>query len=388
VRQGTWKIFWAILALSLIGPADRLFCAKIFDKAAKKQLTAYLDEMCQWILARQQASQSSGDPFYLQGNLARVLMAGSELTKDNSRYLDEALRWCDHFVSQQQKVVTAKGSQGGFWFNPKLPGALDLSGNSLAAMALARGYAYAGGNRKKEYQQALERYARFLVEGLQGDSVHQFPASSGWVIKQGEEAGAIGFGYAKGAVLQKPATSSTAAGAAFFIGLYGISRNRQYRDTGLSAIDWILKSRRPNGEIPNLFEGEESEAAPFTMVTLCAEAIQAAAYLLDDKEFQQRLNTELENTVRHVMRVQAENGTWGEGQDRQGCPGVSTLLAWYYLNFEADESIPQSLDKFWQYVSNPVHSQSFGVMLNPVATGWMGLTTAEMIKPGITFKKL
>jgi hypothetical protein len=375
-------------------PATSLFSAKIFDKAAKKQLTAYLDDICQWILARDQASESGqirsvvSDPFFLQGNLARVLIAGSQLTKNNPQYLEEALRWCDRFVSQQQRVSTSLGNEGGYWVNPAAADSLDLSGNSLAAVAVARGYAYADGGRKKSYQQALERYARFLLEGLKADSAGAFPASAGWIVRQSEASGAMGFGYAKGRALAKPATSATAAGAAFFAQLYAIAGNRQYREVSLSAVDWILRNRRPNGEIPNLFEGEESQDAPFTMITLCAEAIQAVSYLLEDASLQERLGTELDNTTRQMMRIQGENGTWGEGQDRQGCSGVVTLLAWYYLNFKGDETIPQSLDKFWQYVSNPVHSQSFGVLLNPVATGWMGLTTAEMIKPGITFKKI
>jgi len=382
-----------VICLLIIFPVRILFSAKIFDKTAKKQLTAYLDDICQWILARQQASQSgqiqpvSSDPSFLQGNLARVLLAGSELTKNGSNYLTEALRWCDNLVSQQQQVLTGQGNEGGYW-GTATAGNLDLSGSSLAAVALARAHSFADGSRRKNYHQALERYARFLLEGAKADATRQFPASPGWVTTQNEGGGGIGSGYAQGALLLKPTTSATAAGAAFFAQLYAVSRNRQYREISIKALDWILKSRKPNGEIPNIFEGEESESVPFTTMTLCGEAIQSASYLLDDASLQQRLGTELENTVRQLMRVQSEGGTWGEGQDRRGCSGVATLLAWYYVSFKADETIPQSLDKFWQHLSNPVHSQSFGVLLNPVATGWMGLTTAEMIKPGITFKKM
>lgn len=383
-----------VLCFGLAFPVKTLFSAKIFDKTAKKQLTAYLDDICQWILAREQAAQSgqirslANDPLSLQGNLARVLMAGSELTKNKSRYLDAALRWCDRFASEQERVTTSQEDEGGYWANAASPGNLDLSGNSLAAVALVRGYAHGDGSRKKMYLQALESYARFLLEGVKADPAGRLTASPGWVARQGDSAGAFGLGYSKGAVSLKPTTSSTAAGAAFFAHLYGVSRNKRYREISAAALEWLLKSRRPNGEIPNFVEGEETEAVPFTTITLCAEAIQAASYLLDDSSLQQRLGAELESTVRQVMRIQGENGTWGEGQDRQGCSGVTALLAWYYLNFEADETIPQSLDKFWQYVSNPVHSQSFGVLINPIATGWMGLTTAEMIKPGITFRKL
>jgi hypothetical protein len=140
--------------------------------------------------------------------------------------------------------------------------------------------------------------------------------------------------------------------------------------------------------MPNFVEGEESEEMPFTTMTLVAEAIQSAYYLLDEATLNQRLGPELDNTVRRMMRLQGENGLWGEGLDQRGSSGVATLLAWHFLSFKGDETIPQALDKFWQTLSNPVHAQSFGMLLHPISTAWMGLTTAEMIKPGITFKKM
>src|SRR5262247_3308348 len=111
--------------------------AKIFDKAAKKQLTAYLEDICQWILAREQAARDgqissiANTPLSLQGNLARTLLAGSELTKNGAQYVEEALRWSDAFAAKQQPVVTSLGNQGGYW--PLGPtGYVDLSENSLA----------------------------------------------------------------------------------------------------------------------------------------------------------------------------------------------------------------------------------------------------------------
>jgi hypothetical protein len=324
---------------------------------------------------------------FLQGNTARVLIAGSDLTKNGSELLEAGLQWCDNLVASQQRLGTSTGNEGGYWMMPGVPGKLDLSGNSLAAVALAHGWAHSGGNRRKDYQQALERYSRFLLEGSLKDETYKLPGTQGWWIRDGDDTGAFGFGYAGGKALSKPATLSTAAGAAFFAELYAVSRNQRYREISIQALDWILKHRKPNGELVGIMEGQEETEIPFTTITVCAEAIQAAYHLLDDPQLQQRLGKELENTVRQLMRMQSDNGTWGEGQDRQGCSGVASLLGWYYSSFKADETIPQSLDKFWQYLSNPVHSQSFGVLLNPVATSWMGLTTAEAIKPGVTFKK-
>ena len=90
------------------------------------------------------------------------------------------------------------------------------------------------------------------------------------------------------------------------------------------------------------------------------------------------------------MRLQGENGIWGEGADKQGSPGIAMLLSWYYSNppTKPDESIPQTVDKFWELLSNPVHAQSFGIFVNGSATASLGVGTAEMVKPGITYKKL
>ncbi len=379
----------AVMLLGCLFFTRLVFPAKIFDKAAKKQLTTYLYDICEWIMAREQASHDgqirsvAGDPFSLQGNLARVLIAGSELTKNGSRFLEEALRWCDRFASQQQRVVTSQGKEGGYWPSAQA-GTVALAENSFAAAALARACEYADAGRRKNYRQVLERYALFLLEGTQ---LPGHSSQTGWIITQGDDAGALGTGTEKAAALAKPSTASTAGGASFFAQLYAVSRNRQHRDQALKSLEWLLKNRRPNGEVINFTDGKESDAAAFTAVTLFAEAVQSASYLLEDASFNERLGTDLENTVRQMMRIQAENGLWGEGPDRRGSSGVATLLAWYYLSFKADETIPQSLDKFWQNLSNPVHAQSFGVLLHPISTAWMGLTTAEMIKPGITFKK-
>jgi hypothetical protein len=389
LRPDAARFAWLSLLIILVSASA--VHSKIFDKTAKKQLTAYLEEICQWILAREQAASdgqipsTSNTPLSLQGNLARVLLAGGELTKNGAKDVEQALKWCDVFAGKQQRAVTSLGNEGGYWFTGT-PGDVDLSENSLAAVALARGLAYADGDRKKVYRQTLDRYARFLLEGARvGNGFKQ--TITDWQL-QGENDGALGGGVQTGLPSLKASSASTAAGAAFLAQMSALSHEQNQRSMALRAVEWILKKRKPNGEMPNLVAGEESDQMPFTTMTLAGEAVQSAYYLLNDTALNQRLGPELDNTVRRMMRVQGESGVWGEGADRRGCSGVATLLAWHFLSFKGDETIPQSLEKFWQNLSNPVHAQSFGVLAHPVSTAWVGLTTAEMIKPGITFKKI
>jgi len=88
LRKYGFRDVCRVLAMVLSLALPVLLSAKIFDKTAKKQLTAYLEEICQWILAREEAARDgqiqsvANTPLSCQGNLARVLLAGGELIKN------------------------------------------------------------------------------------------------------------------------------------------------------------------------------------------------------------------------------------------------------------------------------------------------------------------
>ena len=96
---------------------------------------------------------------------------------------------------------------------------------------------------------------------------------------------------------------------------------------------------------------------------------------------------ELDLTIRWLLRIRSEQGLWGEAAEKRVTTSVATLLAWFYLSADSDESIPPTLNPPWKLWLNPVHAQSFGVMVDEPTSGLVGMAAAEMIKPGITFKK-
>ena len=392
----------ALILTLLFGVFSSLQAAKLFsrspkllDGAAKKQFTGYLDEICQWIMTTGIAEGTlrnvpeGEDSPAVRGNFARVLVSGFELTKNNSRYLDEALRWADAFAGSQQRIVTSKGSEGGYWKDQNAKGIVDLSDIGLAALALARVQVYSDGERKQTYRQALDRYARFVTEGCKDDPWAKGRGGShGWVISDGDNEGAIANGYDDSRLQTKPSTQTTANHAAFFAASYSISKNEHYRELAADAVRWILKSRKPIGNIPNFQNGQESEEWSQQTVTSCTEGLLAAFHLLEDATLNQEIVKQGEVTVRWLVRSQNDRGAWGEGPDEHRSSGAAALLAWYYLNAKTDETIPQQLEKFWQILLNPVHSQSFGVEVHALPSGQVGLVIAEMIRPGITFRKI
>ncbi len=373
------------MVLALLVPVH-LQAKKLFRKAAKKYFKQYLAEICDWIeSAPIEGPDSTG---LASGGSVRALLAGYELAGKEQRFLDAALRWGDRLIERQQHLETSRGNPAALWLNEADGLPLNLADSSLAAAALARSYAHAGKDRKRTFREALERYARVLVEGHEKDpSKKGWEGSQGWVITGGDEKGAIGMGYVDGQVALKPSTASTAAGSLFFAQLYRVTQKPLYRRLATDGIRWLIKSRRPNGQIPAIVDGNISLGASLQVIPYCSEAFQAAYYLLADPDLTRWMLAELDLTIRWLLRIRNKRGIWGEGPEETVTTGITTLLAWYYLNADTDESIPSNLNPPWELWLNPVHAQSFGVLVDEPTTGLVGMTAAEMIKPGITFRK-
>ena len=359
---------------------------KLFRKAAKKELKHYLVEICDWIEARTTAESQSAA--WTSAASIRSLLAGYDLARKQKGYLNAALGWGDRLVARQQPVRTAAGNPGALWVGREDGLPLNTAESCLLAGALARAHVYADKARKRTYRQALERYARVLVEGYRGDGSRKgWAGSSGWVISQGEDAGAIAMGALDGRASVGPSTASTAAGSLHFAQLYALTDNPEYRRLAADGVRWLVRSRRPNGQIPSIVDGTVSLQDSLGVIPYWAEAVQAAYYLLDDRDLTAWMLVELDLTIRWLLRVRSEQGLWGEGAEQRVTTSVATLLAWFYRSADSDESIPPTLNPPWKLWLNPVHAQSFGVMVDEPVSGLVGMTAAEMIKPGITFKK-
>jgi hypothetical protein len=380
-------LLWIAVPLGLEGK-------KPFDQTARKQLIALLNDLCQWLTASsakgEPALPGSGpvNPLVSRAVAARALTLGYELTKENSQYLQEALRHTEALTAMQRTIKTSKGNDGGYWLESASQSDLDLAVNGTIAAALTRASADADGPLKKRIQDALKRYAYLVQEGCSQDFLGKGRGGSpGWVIRDREQKGAIGAGYLKDVLSTKASTLATASNAAFFAQLYAIDRNAQYRDLAENAVRWLLQGQNSTGYFPTLVDGVNTYEASMETLMAGTEAVLAVYYLCSDNALNQQIHKDIEPTVRWLVRTQNEKGLWGNKKDQRGCTSALTLLAWYYQLGTKDEAFLQSLDKGWQILSNPVHAQSFGVQISPYTTALMAITTAEAFKPGISFKK-
>lgn len=384
-RFSARRLFLLVLLLAVAMPAQ-LQAKKLFRKAAKKQLKHTLVEICDWIETRDTGESESAA--WTSAASIRALLAGYDLAGRQKRFLNAALGWGDRLIARQQPVRTTAGNPGALWAGREDGLPLNTADSCLAAAALARSHVYANKARQRTWRQALERYARVLVEGYRADGARKgWDGSSGWVITGGEDEGAIAMGTLDGRVSVGPSTASTAAGSLFFSQLYALTENPEYRRLASDGVRWLVRSRRPNGQIPSIVDGNISLQGSLGVIPYWAEAVQAAYYLLDDKDLTAWMLVELDLTIRWLLRVRSEQGLWGEGPEKKVTTSVATLLAWFYLNADSDESIPPTLNPPWKLWLNPVHAQSFGILVDEPVSGLVGMTAAEMIKPGITFRK-
>jgi len=366
----------------------------LFDEKFTQKLHDYLDDLCQWIMTLDLGSNSLKNTkdertsIFVNGNLARVLMAMHRI-KPNPAYRDEALRWCDTFCKIQEPATTPSGHEAGFWPDVGPRGNIYFGDAGTAATALAVGYRLADEPRRQVYLKAMERKARFVIEGCGKDPQGLGrEASKGWVIAEGPDKGALGCGYYRGHLSLKPYTIATATtGGAFFSELFAITRNARYRQVAADATRWLIKIRQDNGELPYLLDGGQLKDWPLDTLSYCVEAFVAADMHLGDADLHKHLGKELQHTVRWFLGRQKPDGSWGglRSGDQRRSPRAVTLLTWYYRQVQADPKVADSVRRYCQYLLDPKNSTAYGVKELVITSGFVGLTVADILSPGCSF---
>ncbi|HOF38450.1 MAG TPA: hypothetical protein PLD73_00125 [Candidatus Hydrogenedentes bacterium] len=366
----------------------------LLDDAAKQKLRAYFDDLCAWIMGldvgsnQLKGTSDTAESIFINGNFARVLMASYRIT-GNEAHRDEALRWCDTFCGIQQRTQTSKGDDAGFWPDIGLRGNIYFGDAGTAAHALASIYPAAGPERQDVWRDAMERMARFVIDGCAEDPQEQGrDATSSWVIREGSDAGALGCGYYRGKLSVEPYTIATATtGGAFFSELYGITKNPQYRGVAAGAVAWLLTTRKDDGEIPYTLAGNNLDTWPLDTMSYCTEAFVAADLLLEDEALRQSMRRQLEASVQWMINGQNPDGSWGElrSEDQQRSPRALTLLTWAYPWTAQHDAVARAVNAYCAFLLNPENSAAYGIKELVRTSGFVGLAVADLLQPHCTF---
>jgi hypothetical protein len=171
--------------------------------------------------------------------------------------------------------------------------------------------------------------------------------------------------------------------------LHSINRDPELKTISTDTVLWILSTRKPDGELPYIIEGQTTSASlQLCTMTYCSEGIIAVHTHLADAGTRARIEREVKPCIEWLLRTQNADGTWGKArsQDQQRSPGVVTLLAWYYRTVEADPRIAAAVQRYCRFLLNPDNSKQYGVKSLVRTTGFVGLVVADLIEPLITFK--
>ena len=377
-----------------LGEEQQVASRGLVDAALREKLVGYLGDVNAWIMTLDVGSgtlkntKDTRTSIFINGNFARVLMADYRIT-GNKAYLDEALRWCDTFCKQQQLTTTSTGKQAGYWPDCGPQGNIYFGDAGTAVTALAIGHRFADAKRQARYAEAMHRMVRFVTEGCAKDPQGKGrKATRGWVIAQGDDRGALGCGYYRGKLSTEPYTISTGTtGGAFFSELYAITGDRRHRDVAAGATRWLLKIRKPDGEIPYTLAGRTLTQWPLDTLSYCTEAFMAADVHLKDAALRAELRKSLAPTIQWFLAGQNADGSWGKlrSADQQRSPRAVSLLVWYYCHVKPDPKVAESVGRYCRFLLNPKNSKAYGVKELVRTTGFVGLTVAEIVAPGSTF---
>lgn len=370
-----------------------------------------LKRICNWLLAHREASGYLGDTYgpggsywYTVSMPVRALLAGHQLLGDR-RYWDAATKVLDGFVGEQLPngawLATRRGRPTRALGRREVATIMatqrqPLSDIGSVVSALAVAAAAATGVRHQRYVEALRRFC--------DDWAPQFQRRDG--------------GFSDG--FWPPYTAiyscATAIEAAAFSLVHRVTGETHYRETARRAISFLLKDWRKDGRMlgraPHWLVHNRR---PFVLDRLhfgdqwyYDEGFITTWHHADDAAFRSRVFQALANRVhgRAGLLAALEGKPWWPVQDiwnNAKSLGMVQTLLFAAHHGDGDPHLASALSDQRRLIATPEFSRRLGVTVSdagrPVrrhgircwagmrmeATGFAGMTLAEMIRPGILY---
>lgn len=363
--------------------------------AVREELTRILREIGDWAIqvglrtGELKIQEKRRTSIFINSNLARVLLAGYQL-HGGEAYLEEALAWFDRLVALQQVTVSSRGDSVGWWGDFSPAANIYLGDAGTSATALAGAVRFATGPRRQAYLQALQRYAAFVRFGCADDPQGQGRGGSpGWVITEGPDRGALGTGYYKGKLAIAPYTIATSVtGCGFFSALYGLTRDPDYLEIAEAAGTWLLKKSAPDGHMPYTIEGRLHEEWPINTLSYVSDGLIGLYRRTPHEAMRTAIASSINRNVNWLLNQQNGQGLWGKlrSEDQQRSQGAVNLIVLYYNEISPEPMVLASLERNYRFFLTPGNLRRYGVFELSISTGFVGLSIAEMLEPGITYR--
>jgi hypothetical protein len=393
------KVFYPLVlfvVMSLFGSASLPAQEPLIpDMATRAKLLAVLQDISDWSISADLAggelkvNDRRRTSIFTNSNLARILLAAYDITKEK-KYRDHALLWFDRLVALQQTTLSSRGDTVGYWGDMSPHGNIYLGDSGTTATALAGAVRYTQCEQQTRYLQALQRYADFVRFGCKNDPQNKNRGGSpGWIIEQGADQGAIGCGYYRGQLSLAPYTIATSVtGAAFFSLWYQLTGDAVYQEISEKATTWLLRNRRPDGEMPYILHDRRHSEWPLDTMSYLSDGVIAVYLHSQNAEIKKEIVRSAQRSLQWILNRQTDQGIWGKmrSEDQQRSQGILNLLVWYYSEISPNARVLQAIRDNYGYFLQPEKAAAFGVKELPITTGFVGLGIAEVLQPGITYR--
>jgi len=402
-------------------PSDKLPSVHDVEKKVSMNQTSMMHILCQWLVEHRTADGFLGDYegsqrlWYTASYPIRTLLAGYHLL-GNKEYIEIATEILDLLVVEQmpegaftqayrqQKTnelteVELEEVRKNNWMN------LADVGSMMAAMAIA--CRYVDKQRKEIYITSLRRYL------------------DKWAMRFRHQSGGFNNGWIRGFAenIYSVSTATTALTMMFFSQLTG---EEKYMKIGEDAVlfltqDWNEDGRNLNWIFDGTFPGENhyQDVLDFGDTFYVIEALSAALALTKRPQLKKIIYDAIQNHLfgsTGLLKNKANQTWWSIQNTWNNSKSVAMPIILQDFQLYADEMnasqekidyVKKEYENCMKFLCIPKYARILGVMSNdPIeklpfgphslqswtgcavaATGFAGITLAQMIKPGIIYLK-
>jgi hypothetical protein len=367
----------------------------VTDATVRHELGQVLRQICDWTIKVElrtgelKIQEKRRTSIFINSNLARVLIAAYTIHGEEA-YLQEALAWFDRLVDLQQVAIATNGDTAGWWGDFSPTANIYFGDAGTSATALAGAVRFTDGARRAAYVQALQRYATFVRFGCKEDPQAQGRGGSpGWITMTGPDRGAIGTGYYKGKLATAPYTIATSVtGCGFFSALYGLTHDPASLEIAEAAGRWLLQKRAPDGHMPYTIENRIHEEWPINTLSYVSDGLIGLYRRTPNESMKSAIAASINRNVNWLINQQNSQGLWGKmrSEDQQRSQGAINLMVLYYSDVSPEKLVLESIERNYRFFLTPENLQKFGIFELSISTGFAGLSIAEVLEPGITYR--
>jgi len=367
------------------------------EAGGQPDVAASLQRYCDWLLTHRTMSGSlnpNSAEWYRSAYPVRTLLAGYDIF-GRQAYLDAVTVFLDKLVSEQlpngawssgfaDKPVARRSSQE---IERAQGGTTNMADVGSISTCLAVAYPYVDDARKSRYRDALRRFADDYA--------------ARWQLPTGAFSNARWMGKD----MHVPYSVATGTQGMSFCALYAITGEEKYLRIAEHAVRFLLENWQADGRPIHhhhaLDQAEVVKVTSFGDVLYYHEAILWVWHWTADEALKEKIRQVYAwhiNGPKGLLAARQQGVWWPLVDPWTNSKGAAMplVLLEYDRSMQHDAEVAEAVRRATSLLCNPELAARLGILCDPelpwgefstTATGFGGLTLAELIRPGVIYLK-